>query len=346
MGKMVVWSSTFFPAGRSNFAREFLKRIASLNYAPLYILFVPPLHENPLILAREKVCRKFLENRLNALPILLREVWKGKATLTKELERPLPWVTLLPIPGQRRMLGVLTLCTQRPLGRERKRCLATMLSIEGTMLEQYLSAQEEDLHSHREEVLIRAQELHRGIAQEIAGMSLFAAVLRQHLASCSPKDRESLKFLDAIDAGLKQSTLHVHAMLQKLHEDALKYSSFRENLKELLESQGPVMFRITTQDFVLPLRVRKLFLEIAGEGEEAVFRWSREKSAKVKTGTYRGEAYILFQGDGEAAWDFPFGTWHTQTLQEKMSRTKGRLRVYHGRKGGITIGVMVPAYVW
>lgn len=344
--RTVTWSSTSIAVGRYNFAQELLIRATSLAHVPLCMLFIPSLCENPLVLIRGRVYGNFLEDHPDALLPLLKEVWKRKGTLIAKLKRPLPYVTLFSIPGQKSTLGVLMLRTKRPIGREHRSYLAIVLSVEGKMLEQYLSAEEEHVHSHREKVLTRAQELHRGIAQEIAGISLFTAALRQHLASHIPEDTESLEFLDIIDAGLKQSALHIHAMLQELHEDALQCSSFRENLQELLERQGPITLRVATQDFAFPLRARRLFLEIAGEVEEAVFRWSRKKRAKAKAGTYRGEVYLLFRGDGEKAQDFPFGIWHIQDLQGKISRVGGRLRVYRGRKGGITVVVMMPAYVW
>nr|MDW8081561.1 hypothetical protein [Candidatus Calescibacterium sp.] len=339
--------SPFDPLGSGrDLAREFLACALRCVRAPSGMLFIPSLHESPLLLAEKRVSKSSLENHLQALPSLLKEAWKEKKIVATETDSPFPRCTIIPVPGWRSTLGVLVICTKRPLTRERKNCLKTMLSFWGTMLERCFSVTEESTRHYREKILAKAQELHRGIAQQIAGLSLFAAALREHLTSCSPKDRESHKLLDTIDTGLKQSTLYVHILLQELHEDIHKHSGFRENLRECLESRGFAVLRTTTRDFAFPMRTRKLFLEIAKEGEEAIFQWSKEKRVKVKMGIYGNGAYLLFQGDGAEAQDFPFIMWHTQNLQEKVIEGGGRLRVYRGKKGGITIGVMVPVYGW
>lgn len=335
-----------YPVCREGLAQELLACALSLTRAPLFMLVIPSLSETPLIFSRKKKYEDFLRSHLDSLLPLLGQTWKTKNVTVAELKDPLPWVTLLPILGQKRTLGALILCTRRPPGKERTSFLKAALSAEGKILEHYLSAEEENARNRQEEELAVIREIHKGIAQELAGTSLFASALRQHIAACLSEDPESLTLLDAIDTGLRRSILRIQALLQSLHESVLVHSGFRKSLEDALKTRGPVVLRARTQDFAFPLKARKLFLEIAGEGETAVLRWSRKKEVRVKVGMYMGEAYFLFWGDGKEAQDFPFGPWYTRTLQEKISGAGGRFRVHHSRKGGMTIGVMVPAYAW
>lgn len=347
MEQIIVWlSSLSLPVEGCDFEQEFFAHFAPLVHTPLCALFVPSFGESPLVFAQKEVYRNFFEGHLVILFSLLKEVWKRKKrVVTVKLESPLPWVTLFSIVGQKGPLGALTAFTRQPLPKEHKRYLAILSTLVGNILEHYLLVAKENAQNLRKGALARAWELHQGIAQEIAGVSLLATALRQHLVSSS-KDRKSLKFLDAIDTSLKQGVLDVQAMLHEFCKSARKYSSFQEAFQEHLENRSSAALRIATWEPLLPLRIRRIFLEVAKKGEEATLKWSKEKRIKVKIGVYRGEAYLLFRGDGKGAQGFPFGPWHAGMLQEEVLKAGGRLRAYQGKKGGITIVVMVPAYVW
>jgi signal transduction histidine kinase len=220
---------------------------------------------------------------------------------------------------------------------ERKRAGRTLRSLTGKLIQ----AQEEERRR-------LARELHDGLNQQLATLTMELGMVANQVPETEPVIREQLSKLRDRTEGLVSD---LHRMTHELHPAALEHlglvSALRSHCGEFSANAGiPVWFRVVSELGRVRPETAVCLYRIAQEALRNVVKHSRAQEAWVEIGQDNAEIHLSIVDKGVGFKNEVPVTGQCLgliSMRERVRLLSGRIRIKSGPGEGTRVEVRVPA---